>query len=77
MKNNNELKIKKILDDLRPFLNEDGGDIEFIKYEDKILYLKLTGACSHCLYQDNTSSNLLRFIQNEVPEVIDIINVNI
>jgi len=27
-------KIKELLEDLRPFLNQDGGDIEFIKYED-------------------------------------------
>ena len=33
-----ENKIKKILNDLRHFLNIDGGDIEFIKYENNILY---------------------------------------
>ena len=38
---NPELKIKELLDDLRPFLNGDGGDIEFIKYEDKFVYIKL------------------------------------
>ena len=30
-------KIKQIINDLRPYLNLDGGDIEFIKYENNIL----------------------------------------
>ena len=52
----NELidKIKKMVDELRPYLNMDGGDIEFIKYEDNYLYVRLTGACQRCMFQDNT-----------------------
>ena len=48
-----ENKIKKMVEELRPYLNMDGGDIEFIKYEDNYLYVKLTGACQHCMFQDN------------------------
>ena len=33
------------------------GNIEFIKYEDKYVYVKLFGACSHCGYQDFTLNN--------------------
>ena len=47
-------KIKEILDNMKPYLQMDGGDIEFIKYEDKYVYIKLSGACAHCGYQDLT-----------------------
>ena len=54
-----------------------GGDIKFIKYEDNYIYIKLYGACAHCLYQDNTiNENLLSFFKDEIPEIKGIINVN-
>ena len=37
-----------IIDHLRPFLINDGGDIEFVKYENNIVYIKMMGACSNC-----------------------------
>ena len=78
MKKNNEKIIQEIIDDIRPYLNSDGGDIEFIKYEDNYVYVKLFGACSHCGYQDYTLNNgILELIQEKVPNVIGIINVEI
>ena len=71
-------KIKETLDELRPFLNMDGGDVEFIKYDEKegVLYVKLTGACAKCMIQDDTLSNgLLGAIREKVPNVKSIINV--
>ena len=73
-----EEKIKTLIDDLRIYLNMDGGDIEFIKYEDNILYVKLTGACADCMFQDETLNiNLLNTIKEEIPEIKDIINVDL
>ena len=43
-----EEKINYVLDNLRPYLNSDGGDVEFIKYEDGIVFVKLT--VSHNLW---------------------------
>ena len=77
-KNKNETIIKEIIDDIRPYLNADGGDIEFIKYEDNYVYVKLFGACSHCGYQDFTlNDNILELIKEKVPEVKSLINVEI
>jgi len=74
---NTEL-IKNIIEEIRPYLNNDGGDIEFIKYEDKYVYVKLLGACSHCIGLDYTLNNgILELIKEKVPEVIGIINVEI
>lgn len=73
-----EEKIKEILENIRPFLVMDGGDVEFIKYEDGYVYIRLNGACSDCLLQDNTvNDGLLNVFQNEIPEIKGVINVPI
>ena len=72
--------IKDLIDELRPFINMDGGDIEFVKYDDneKIVYVKLTGACSMCLNQGDTlNSGLLYAIQEKVKDVKEVINVDL
>lgn len=77
-KNKSEELIKEIINDIKPYLNTDGGDIEYIKYEDNYVYVKLFGACSHCGYQDFTlNDNILELIKEKVPEVKSIINVEI
>ena len=65
-----EEKIKEVIDELRPYLNSDGGDIEFVKYEDNIVYVHLTGACSGCAHRNNTISNvILSMLQESIEEV--------
>jgi len=74
----NEEKIKQTIEELRPFLNMDGGDVEFIKYdtESKIVFVKLMGACAMCMAQDETLElGLLQALKEQVPEVEKIINV--
>ena len=34
-----EIKIKKLIEDIRPYLINDGGDLEFVKYEENIVYI--------------------------------------
>lgn len=73
---NIEEKIKEMIEQIRPYLNMDGGDIEYLKYEDNIVYIKLLGACTDCLMQDNTiNDGLLTMFQDEIPEIKGIINV--
>ena len=70
--------IKELLDSIRPYLNMDGGDVEFVKYEDKIVYVKLTGACAACLIQDDTlKSGLYETIKADIPEIEGVVNVEI
>ena len=47
-------QIREIINQLRPYLNSDGGDIEFVKYEEEYVYVKLYGACASCIFQDFT-----------------------
>lgn len=71
-----EEKIIEIIDKLRPFLVSDGGDIEFIKYEDNIVYIKLLGACAGCELIDLTLKDGVEgAIKAEVPSVKEVINV--
>ncbi len=71
-------KIKELLDDIRPFLNMEGGDIEFIKYEDDYVYVKLTGACANCGYQDITvKDNIESYIKEEIPSIKGVIVVSL
>jgi len=73
-----EEKIKKVLNQFRPYLNSDGGDLEFIKYEDGIVFIKLIGACESCPYKNETiKDGILRFLQEEFSEVRDVINVEL
>ena len=68
-------KIIEIIDKKRPYLNQDGGDIEFIKFDDGICYVSLKGACAGCMFADMTISNTVEEILTaEVPEVIKVVN---
>jgi len=72
-----ELKIISIIDRLRPFLVSDGGNIEFIKYENNIVYVKLLGACKDCSFIDVTlKDGIEEIIISEIPEVKEVINID-
>ena len=73
-----EKQINEVLDNIRPYLNSDGGDIEFIKYEDNIVFVKLSGACGCCPHQNDTiKTGVLGALQDAIPEIKDIINVEL
>lgn len=70
-------KINEIIDKIRPFLISDGGNIEFIKYEDGIVYVKMSGHCSDCPMLDVTLKESVEYaIINEIPEVIEVRNIS-
>ena len=72
-----ENKIIEIIDELKPFLISDGGTLEFIKYEDGIVYVKLGGACENCAFLDITlKDGIEEMIINEIPEVKEVRNIN-
>lgn len=72
----NEIKINKIINSLRPYLISDGGNIEFIKYENNIVYIKMNGACANCSMLDFTlKEGIENAIKEEVPSVKAVINV--
>lgn len=71
-----EKKILEMIDQLRPFLISDGGNLEFISFEDGIVYVKLSGACSDCEFMDITlKDGIEQMITNEIPEVKEVRNI--
>ena len=68
-----EEKINKVLDILRPFLINDGGNVEFVKYEKGICYLHFTGNCIDCPLNGVTlNEGIKEALINEIPEIIDV-----
>lgn len=49
-----EKEVNEVLDELRPFLMNDGGNIELVKIENDIAYVRFQGACAGCALQDVT-----------------------
>ncbi len=67
-----ELKeqVEKALDDIRPALQADGGDIEFVDMVDGVVQVRLQGACAGCPMSQMTLTNgVERHLKNVVPGV--------
>lgn len=43
-----EEDIKKVLEKIRPMLQADGGDVEFVGFKDGVVKVRLQGACAGC-----------------------------
>lgn len=68
-----ENEIKEVLEKIRPFLINDGGDVEFIKFKDGVAYVKMLGTCSNCIYSDLTIQETIETIlTSEIPEVLEV-----
>lgn len=71
-------KIKRALQEIRPFLEADGGDINFIELtKDWVVKVELTGACSSCSVSMMTLKNGVEVaVKNAVPQVKEVIEVS-
>ncbi|MDH6366435.1 MULTISPECIES: NifU family protein [Breznakia] len=49
-----EEEIIAVINKMRPYIQRDGGDVEFSKFEDGVVYVKMSGACMDCLALDDT-----------------------
>lgn len=66
-------RIKEVLEKTRPILQQDGGDIEFVSFEEGIVYVRMHGACSGCSAINTTLyDGIESILLAEVPEVIGI-----
>ena len=74
---NVEERINEEIERLRPYLQNDGGNIEFVKFEDGYVYVKLTGACAGCSLIDVTlKEGIEEILTSEIPEVKGVIKVD-
>ena len=67
-------EIKELLDTrIRPMVHEDGGDIEYISFEDGVVVVKLKGACASCPSSTATlKGGIENMLQHYIPEVISV-----
>jgi Fe-S cluster biogenesis protein NfuA len=70
-----EARVKEVLDQIRPQLQADGGDLEFVSLEaDGKVYVKLTGACGSCPMATMTlKQGVERVLKDAIPEVTEVI----
>ena len=70
---NMDEKIKEVLEEVRPSLKRDGGDVEFVKYNNGIVELKLKGACAGCPLSQLTIKNYIEALLKErIPEIKEV-----
>ncbi|WP_018676277.1 NifU family protein [Riemerella columbina] len=76
--NNENLKerVEGALESIRPFLLKDGGDIELLRIEDSVVYVKLLGNCSACPVSFSTMKlGVETTIKERVPEITQVESV--
>ena len=66
-------QIKVILNKIRPYLQQDGWDVEFVEFKDGLVYVKMLGACIGCSSIDTTvKDGIEALLLEEVPGVIGV-----
>lgn len=64
------------LEEIRPSLQADGGDVEFIREEEGVVYVRLQGACHGCpMSQITLKRGIERLIKHRIPEVLAVESV--
>ena len=72
-----EEQVKSALENVRPSLQADGGDVEFVSVaDDGTVSVKLTGACGHCpMSQMTLKMGIEKYLQKEVPQVTAVVGL--
>lgn len=70
-------KVKNVIDEIRPMLKVDGGDVELVEVTtDGLVKLKLLGACGHCPMSIMTlKMGIEKRLKEKVPEIKEVISV--
>ncbi|MBN2572368.1 MAG: NifU family protein [Ignavibacteriales bacterium] len=71
MSNSLEEQVKEALEKVRPYLQADNGDVEFVEMtEDNIVYVRLKGACAGCpMSQMTLRAGIERSLMKAVPSI--------
>ena len=72
-----ETKIQEIIaTQIRPFIQRDGGDISFVKFEDGQVFVSLHGACGSCPSSTMTlKMGVEQRLREAIPEVKEVVSV--
>ena len=68
--------VEKVLDELRPFLMADGGNVEVVELDGPIVKVRLQGACGRCPSRTMTlKMGIERKMRESIPEVSEVVQV--
>jgi len=69
-------KVTEVLNQIRPLLMQDGGDVELIEVNDGTVKVKLTGACAGCPMSSMTlKMGIEKILKQELPEIKEVVAV--
>jgi len=69
-------KILSILQEIRPRVQMDGGDIEFVKLDNKKVYVRLLGACIGCPVSTYTLKlGIEQTIKDQLPDIEEVLQI--
>lgn len=74
MENEEKIRlVKKTIEKIRPYIQADGGDVEFVRLENDIVYVNVLGACVGCSTLEYTlKDGIAALILDEVPGIVDV-----
>ena len=63
----------EMIEKIRPYIKRDGGDVEIVKIEDGIVYIRMLGACVGCIAIDATvKDGIETMLIENVPGIIGV-----
>ncbi|MBP3868279.1 MAG: NifU family protein [Solobacterium sp.] len=66
-------RIEKTINKIRPYIQQDGGDVELVDFKDGIVTVRMLGACAGCMAIDATlTEGIQAILLDEVPEVKEV-----
>ncbi|KAK9806080.1 hypothetical protein WJX72_000355 [[Myrmecia] bisecta] len=68
-----EENVELVLDEIRPYLMSDGGNVEFVEIDGPTVYLRLAGACGSCPSSLTTMTmGIKRRLMEKIPEILEV-----
>ncbi|MGA1790767.1 MAG: NifU family protein [bacterium] len=69
-------KVKAVLDEIRPSLKADGGDVELVEVTEGVVKVRLKGACSGCPMSTMTLKlGIENHLKQRIPEIKEVVSV--
>ncbi len=67
--------IERVLEEIKPYLQADGGGVELVSVEDGVVKVRFLGGCSACPFRAITlKTGIERYLKEKLPEVKEIIS---
>jgi len=66
--------IERVLDEIKPYLQADGGDVELVSVEEGVVKVRFLGECAGCPFKAMTlKTGVERYLKDKLPEVKEVI----